>query len=100
MGKGRPLLASAVGGIQDQVTAGQDGLLLRDPTDLAGFGAALTTVLNYSSLASRLGRAAHRVHEELLGDKHLGAYVELLRWLSSRSGPLGTATSTGSPAAR
>ncbi|MEO6880119.1 MAG: glycosyltransferase [Mycobacteriaceae bacterium] len=101
MWKGRPLLASAVGGIQDQVTDGQDGLLLRDPTDLAGFGAALTTLLNDFALASRLGRAAHhRVHEEFLGDKHLGAYVELLRWLSSWSGRLGSATAAGSPAAR
>lgn len=82
MWKGRPLLASAVGGIQDQVTDGKDGLLLQDPMDLAGFGATLQNLLRDPSLASRLGGAAHhRVHEDFIGDKHLGAYVDLLRWL-------------------
>lgn len=85
MWKGRPLLASAVGGIQDQMTDGQDGLLLQDPTDLVGFGTALKILLNDSALASRLGSAAHhRVHEEFLGDKHLEAYVDLIRWLLRR----------------
>ena len=85
MWKGRPLLASAVGGILDQMTDGQEGLLLRDPTDLAGFGAALKILLNDSCLASRLGGAAHhRVHEDFLGDKHLEAYVDLIRWLLRR----------------
>lgn len=82
MWKGRPLLASAVGGIQDQVTDGQDGVLLRDPADLAEFGKALKTLLADSTLAARLGSAAHqRVHEDFLGDKHLEAYVDLIRWL-------------------
>ncbi|MEO5709816.1 MAG: glycosyltransferase [Nocardioidaceae bacterium] len=82
MWKGRPLVASAVGGILDQVTDGQDGLLLRDPTDLGAFGAALQTLLKDQPLAARLAAAAHRrVHEDFLGDKHLEAYVDLIRWL-------------------
>jgi trehalose synthase len=83
MWKSRAVVASAVGGIPDQITDGQDGLLLRDPTDLAGFGAALATVLGDPSLAARLGAAAERrVREDFLGDKHLGAYVELFRGLA------------------
>jgi trehalose synthase len=82
MWKARPVVASAVGGIQDQITNGDDGLLLLDPTDLAGLGTALTTLLGDPRMSARLGDAAHRrVHEDFLGDEHLEAYVELFRWL-------------------
>ena len=83
MWKGRAVVASAVGGIPDQITDGQEGLLLRDPTDLAAFGTALATVLGDPSLAARLGAAAERrVHEDFVGDKHLESYVELFRGLA------------------
>ena len=82
MWKSRPVVASAVGGIQDQITNGQDGLLLRDPTDRAGLGAALVTLLGDPRMSAELASAAHRrVYEDFLGDKHLEAYVELFRWL-------------------
>jgi trehalose synthase len=38
MWKARPVLASRVGGIQDQITHDRSGLLLDDPSDLAAFG--------------------------------------------------------------
>ena len=40
MWKSRPLLASAVGGLRDQVVHGQSGLLLDDPADLGAAAAA------------------------------------------------------------
>ncbi len=82
MWKGRPVIASAVGGILDQITDHEDGLLLRDPTDLAAFGDALRLLLDEPGLASALGMAAHaRVYEDFLGDRHLETYVALFRWL-------------------
>ena len=57
MWKGRPTLASAVGGIQDQITDGEHGLLLNDPTDRAEFGAAPRRLLDNPDYARRLGAA-------------------------------------------
>jgi trehalose synthase len=82
MWKSRPLLASAVGGICDQVVDGENGLLLSDPSDLAALGPALARLLGDPDLSDRLGAAAHTtVLERFLGDRHLEAYVELLQWL-------------------
>jgi trehalose synthase len=60
MWKARPLVASAVGGIQDQVEHGVSGLLVRDPLDLNAFGAILYRVLTRPTLAARLGANARR----------------------------------------
>ncbi len=43
MWKHRPVVASRIGGIQEQVIDGESGLLVDDPHDLAAFGAALGT---------------------------------------------------------
>ena len=82
MWKGRPVVASRVGGIQDQVVHGECGLLLDDPTDLVGFGDLLVSVTSDAGLAERLGAAAtERVRERFLGDRHLIQYAELFRRL-------------------
>jgi trehalose synthase len=78
MWKGRAVVASRVGGIQDQITHEEDGLLVDDPGDLDTFGALLVRVLADDALAARLGSAAHaRVLDEFLGDRHLDQYVDL-----------------------
>lgn len=78
MWKGRPVLASAVGGINDQIDDGESGLLLTDPHDLEGMGALMQRVLDDPALAAALGSAAHeRVLAEFLGDRHLMQYAEL-----------------------
>jgi trehalose synthase len=46
MWRSRPVLASAVGGIQDQILDGQDGLLVPDPRDLPGFAQRLLLLLD------------------------------------------------------
>jgi trehalose synthase len=82
MWKSRPVLASKVGGIQDQITDGLDGLLLEDPADLGVFGSRLVGLVDDDGLRDRLGGSAHeRVRDQFLGDRHLGQYVELLQWL-------------------
>lgn len=82
MWKARPVLASDVGGIADQIEDGVSGLLLADPTDLAGCGELITRVLDDPELAARLALAGRaRVLELFLGDRHLLQYGELFAHL-------------------
>jgi trehalose synthase len=79
MWKGRPVVASAVGGIQDQIEDGQTGVLLKDPRDLDGFAEALRDLLEDPERARRLGEAAReRVRRDFLGLRHLLQYAHLL----------------------
>jgi trehalose synthase len=82
MWKTRPVVATAVGGIQDQIKDGYDGLILKDPTDLREFGALLRRVLEDDVLARRLGEAAHRrVLDWSLSITSLESWAALLRSL-------------------
>jgi trehalose synthase len=78
MWKARPVVASAVGGIRDQIEDGVHGLLLRDPQDVDAFAASLRRVLEDETLARRLARAARqRVKTQFLGVRHLLEYGRL-----------------------
>jgi trehalose synthase len=84
MWKARPVIASAIGGINDQIEDGVHGLLLEDPLDLDAFGSALERVLGDDALAAKLGEAARdRVRDQYIGDRHLIQYAELFGWLLS-----------------
>jgi trehalose synthase len=86
MWKGRPMVGAAVGGIQDQITDGQDGLLIEDPTDLDAFAKALRRLFREPDLAHELGHAAHRrVLANYLDDRHLASTVDLLAYLLAAS---------------
>jgi trehalose synthase len=77
MWKSRPVVASAVGGIQDQVIDGETGVLV-DPYDLNAFGRAVASLLLEPDRADELGRAAHaRVRQAFLGTRHLTQYVDV-----------------------
>jgi trehalose synthase len=79
MWKARPVLASRVGGIQDQIRHGTSGLLLEDPSDLVGFGRAIRTLLTDRDQAQRLGVAAHRrVGQEYLAPRRLTQELDLI----------------------
>jgi trehalose synthase len=82
MWKARPVVASAVGGIQDQIVDGVSGLLLRDPRDHADLAAALLQMLIHPDAAVAIGTAAHaRVRDRFLADRHLIQYVDLFQTL-------------------
>ena len=88
MWKTKPVIASGVGGINDQIVNERDGLLITDPADLDALAAAMTRLLDDHELADRLGVAGHaRVVDQFLGDRHLAQYVELFTLASMRSGP-------------
>jgi trehalose synthase len=83
MWKSRAIVASAVGGIRDQITSGEHGLLVEDPRDLRSFGGAVERVLGEPEEAARLGANARaRALAEFLGDRHLEQYAELFARLS------------------
>jgi trehalose synthase len=88
MWKARPVVASAVGGIQDQVVHGVNGLLVRDPRDLTEFGAAVRTLLLDRELAARLGtQAQQHVLAHFTGSRHLTAFALLLERLDVGASP-------------
>jgi trehalose synthase len=79
MWKGRPVVASRIGGIQDQIEHGVTGLLLDDPTDVDGFGELVCSLLLDPPRAQRMGEAAQRrVREQFLGTRQMLQYVDLL----------------------
>jgi trehalose synthase len=78
MWKGRPVVASRVGGIQDQIEDDVTGCLV-EAADLAAFGERISRLLADPHAAERMGEAAQRrVRDLFLGPRHLGQYVELL----------------------
>ena len=78
MWKSRPVVASAVGGIRDQIQDGVSGLLVGDPTDLAAFGAAVCRLLGDPAEASRMGATGReRVRTLFLSSRHLMQYEAL-----------------------
>ena len=86
MWKGRPVVASAIGGIREQIEDGRTGLLV-EPHDLRAFGEHVSALLRDPHRAERMGEAAQtRVREMFLGPRHLGQYVELLERVLERRG--------------
>ena len=85
MWKGRAVIASAVGGIQDQIEDNLTGCLV-GPEDLRAFGERTTELLADPYRAERMGLEAQtRVRDLFLGPRHLGQYVELLESVLARA---------------
>ncbi len=79
MWKARPVVATAVGGIQDQIIDGETGTLLPDPRDLDAYGAAVRELLEDPERARKLGEAAMaRVRDRFLGARSLLDYLNLI----------------------
>jgi trehalose synthase len=82
MWKSRPMVASAVGGIQDQIDDGVEGFLVAH-TDLDAFGAAIVWLLDHPDEARRMGERGHtRVLERGLGIDSLLRYGALIERLN------------------
>ncbi len=85
MWKGKPVVASRVGGIADQIVHEESGLLVDDPTDLVGFAGLLGRVLADRKLAARLGAAAReRAHGRFLSLRHLKQFGAVILQLFER----------------
>jgi trehalose synthase len=79
MWKARPVVASRIGGIQDQIEDGVTGILLDDASNLVAYGAAVVDLLSNPDKAERIGLGAmERVRDEFLGVRSLIQYVQLL----------------------
>ena len=79
MWKSRPVAASRIGGIQDQIEDGRSGVLLDRPSDLEAFGAAVRGLLDDPDGARAMGEAAReRVRERFLEPRSLLDYLTLL----------------------
>lgn len=79
MWKARPVVASKIGGIQDQIEDGTSGVLLEDPRDLAAYGEAVVRLLQDPSKAEAMGAAAReRVRTGFLGARHLMQYLDII----------------------
>ena len=71
MWKKAAVVASAVGGIQDQIADGVDGALV-DPVDARAWAEAAADLLRFPQRAREMGTAAHEsVRREFLPDRHL-----------------------------
>jgi trehalose synthase len=82
MWKGRPVVASRIGGIETQIIHGETGLLLDDPRDLKAYADAVTGLLLDPPLAQRLGeRARERVRIEFTSPRSLLDYLSLIKKL-------------------
>ena len=83
MAHGRPVVASAVGGLRDIVADGETGMLVR-PGDIASLRSALERLLGDAELRRRMGEAARaRVREhfswDATTDATLAAYEDTVR---------------------
>ena len=79
MWKARPVIASRVGGIQDQIVDRESGVLLADASDLGAFADVLAGLIADPAERVRMGAAAReRAREHFLGLRHLLDYAALV----------------------
>jgi trehalose synthase len=87
MWKARPVVASRIGGIQEQIVDGENGILLDDPRNLEEFGAAVTALLGDQEGAETMGRRAReRVRDRFVSVQSLLDYLAVIRKLVQGGG--------------
>lgn len=76
--KRRPVVATGVGGIREQIANGAEGLLVDDPLDLAAVARAVSSLLSDPPAARELGeRGRDAVVERFLMPAYLARYAHL-----------------------
>jgi trehalose synthase len=86
MWKARPVVASRIGGIQDQIEDGRSGTLV-DARNLAAYGKAVVNLTANPHLAEAMGRQARqRVRAAFLGTRSLLQYIALFERLVTAQG--------------
>ncbi|WIX98590.1 glycosyltransferase [Amycolatopsis mongoliensis] len=86
MWKARPVVASRIGGIQDQIVDGRTGRLV-DPGDLAAYGSAVSDLLADPPRAVEMGeRARDQVRRGFLGTRSFLQYIALYERLVTGRG--------------
>jgi trehalose synthase len=82
MYKGKPVIASRVGGISVQIEHGVSGLLIDDPSDRDEFVRALDHMLGDREDAARMGANARAsALERFLADRHLAQWLQVCQEL-------------------
>ncbi len=82
MWKGRPVVASRIGGIQDQIEHARTGYLIDDPQNLVEYGSLVLNLLADPARAAAMGNAAReRVRDYFLVPRHLMQYADLIEKL-------------------
>lgn len=85
MWKARPVVASGVGGIRDQIVHRSTGWLIDDPHDLSALAEAVQQLLDDDRYADELGSAARRhVRENFLFLRSLQQYATMFMTLDGR----------------
>ena len=84
MWKERPVVATRVGGIQDQIVDGESGVLVDDPTDLIGFANAVARLVGDREVARTIGAAARqRVCDNFLPLHHFTSEAALYEQITA-----------------
>jgi trehalose synthase len=79
MWKAKPVVASRIGGIQDQIVDGRSGVLVDNASDLEAYGAAVRGLLQDPEGAREMGcEAQQRVRDEFLAVRSLLQYLALM----------------------
>jgi trehalose synthase len=85
MFKRRAVVASAVGGIADQIVDGESGILLRDPRDGGELASALSALVPEPDRRAVIGGQAHdRVVDRFLPDSQLLRWCQLMMAVADR----------------
>ena len=88
MWKARPMVASRVGGIQDQIEDGKSGILIDRADDLPAFARAIDQLLEDPSRAREIGEAAReKVKSGLLSVQRLILHYQLIDQVSRARRP-------------